>query len=65
MLVPLFRNGQCVCESLPTMQIRDYCLREQNTLWEEARRLENPHQIHVDLSRRLYDTKLQLLSRSR
>ena len=60
-MVQLFDGGKCVYESAPTMQIRDYCLAEQDTLWEESRRLVNPHQMYVDLSRKLYDTKLHLL----
>ena len=43
------------------MDIRSYCLKEQDTLWDETRRLFNPHQVHVDLSKRLYDTKMKLL----
>ena len=62
MLTPLFLNGKCVYESRPTMEIRDYCLQEQDTLWEESRRLDNPHQVYVDLSQKLYDTKLALLA---
>lgn len=61
LMVQLFDGGKCVYESAPTMQIRDYCLAEQDTLWEESRRLVNPHQMYVDLSRKLYDTKLHLL----
>ena len=62
MLTPLFLNGKCVYGSRPTMEIRDYCLQEQDTLWEESRRLDNPHQVYVDLSQKLYDTKLALLA---
>ena len=36
-------------------------LKEQDTLWEESRRLVNPHQVYVDLSQKLYDNKLALL----
>ena len=61
MLIPLFENGECVYQFRPTMEIRDYCLKEQDTLWEESRRLVNPHQIYVDLSQKLYDTKISLL----
>ncbi len=43
------------------MDIRAYCQEEQNTLWEETRRLVNPHRVHVDLSSRLYDVKIALL----
>ena len=61
LMVPVFLNGKCVYQARPTMEIRDYCLKEQDTLWEESRRLSNPHQVYVDLSQRLYDTKIGLL----
>ena len=61
LMIPLFIKGECVYEFPRTMDIREYCLAEQETLWEESRRLVNPHQIYVDLSRKLYDTKLRLL----
>lgn len=65
MLVPIFKQGQCVYTPQKTMDIRQYCLKEQDTLWEESRRLTNPHQIYVDLSQKLYDTKIQLLEKNR
>ena len=43
------------------MDIRAYCLKELDTLWDETKRLVNPHQVYVDLSQKLYDTKLKLL----
>ena len=43
------------------MKIREYCLKEQDTLWDESRRLVNPHQMYVDLSDRLYEVKRKLL----
>ena len=63
LMAPLFQNGKRLYASRPTMEIRDYCLGEQETLWEESRRLVNPHEVHVDLSRRLYDMKIALLDR--
>ena len=44
------------------MDIRSYCMEEQNTLWEESRRLINPHEMYVDLSDRLYTIKKQLIN---
>ena len=61
MLEPVYLGGRSVYTFRKTMDIRDYCLKEQDTLWEESRRLTNPHQVYVDLSQKLYDTKLQLL----
>ncbi|MCH4035821.1 MAG: nicotinate phosphoribosyltransferase [Lachnospiraceae bacterium] len=61
MLEPVYLGGKSVYTFRKTMDIRSYCLKEQDTLWEESRRLTNPHQVYVDLSQKLYDTKLQLL----
>ncbi|MCR5675599.1 MAG: nicotinate phosphoribosyltransferase [Lachnospiraceae bacterium] len=61
LIVPIFENGKCVYTSPATMDIREYCLKEQDTLWEGTRRLFNPNQVHVDLSKKLYDMKMNLL----
>ena len=61
LMIPLFIDGECTYDSPRTMEIRTYCLEEQDTLWEESRRLVNPHQVYVDLSKKLYDTKISLL----
>ncbi len=61
LMMPIFQGGKCCYQSPKVMDIRDYCREEQNTLWEEARRLVNPHRVHVDLSSRLYDVKIALL----
>ena len=61
LMIPLFKNGQCVYKSKSVMEIRDYCASELGTLWNEVRRLVNPHNVYVDLSKKLYDTKLNIL----
>ena len=61
LLVPIFLNGECVYTSPSVMEIRDYCGKELNTLWDETRRLINPHDVYVDLSNELYHMKHQLL----
>lgn len=60
-MIPIFKKGQCVYESKETMDIREYCMSELDTLWNEARRLVNPHNVYVDLSQKLYDIKIKLL----
>ena len=62
LLAPIFQNGQCVYESKPVMQIRNYCQQELCTLWDETRRLVNPQEVHVDLSQKLWDLKNELLN---
>ncbi len=61
LLEKIFDRGECVYTSPKVMEIRDYCLKEQDTLWEESKRFVNPHKVYVDLSKKLYDTKLELL----
>ncbi len=60
-LIPIFKNGQCIYESPSTMEIQAYCKRELDTLWDESRRLVNPQEVYVDLSDKLYDLKQELL----
>ena len=63
LMVPVFKQGECVYESPKVMDIRAYCLQEQDTLWEETKRFVNPHKVYVDLSKKLYDTKISLLDK--
>ena len=63
-MVQVFKHGECVYEeTASTMEIRKRCLEEQDTLWDETRRLVNPHQMYVDLSDELYKMKSELLER--
>ena len=60
-LKPIFKNGECVYESRPIKEIRDYCAEQVDALWEEVLRFENPHKYYVDLSEKLWNVKHQLL----
>ena len=61
-LKPVFINGACVYDSPSVMEIAAYCAEEKKTLWDETKRLFNPHKVYVDLSRKLYDEKQALLN---
>ncbi len=61
-LKPIFLNGSCVYDSPDVMEIAKYCQQEKDTLWDETKRLFNPHKVYVDLSQKLYDTKTELLN---
>lgn len=61
LMIPIFKNGDCVYESPKVMDIQKYCKGELATLWEESLRLEFPHRVHVDLSNELWHMKNQLL----
>ena len=62
LMVHVFDHGKCIYHSPKVMDIRDYCQKELETLWEETRRLVNPHGVYVDLSQKLYDMKISLLN---
>ena len=61
LLVPVIKEGKRVYESPSVMELRDYCQKEQNTLWDESRRFVNPQKVYVDLSQKLWDLKKDLL----
>ena len=61
LLVPVIREGKRIYTSPEVMDIREYCRKEQNTLWDESRRLVNPQKVYVDLSQKLFDLKKNLL----
>lgn len=60
-LQPIFQKGQCVYEEPDVMEIRSYCQKELDTLWDETRRLVNPQEVYVDLSQKLWNMKRELL----
>ena len=61
LLVPVFLKGEKVYTSPSVRELQAICRKEQETLWDESRRLVNPHKVYVDLSQKLYDLKLELL----
>jgi len=61
MLVPIFRGGRLVYECPGIEEIRAYCRTEIETLWDEVKRFENPHNYYVDLSHRLWTIKNELI----
>lgn len=63
LLVPIFLGGKLVYNCPSVEEIKAHCKKEQESLWEECRRLTNPHAVHVDLSDKLYEMKKQLLTR--
>lgn len=62
LLVPIFRNGECVYDTPDIDEIRAYCKTQIMTLWDEVKRFENPHRYYVDLSQKLWDIKQNLLA---
>ena len=62
LLVPVFVGGKQVYRSPDIHEIRAYADIEFSLLWDEYKRLLNPHEYKVDLSDALYDLKKRLIS---
>ena len=62
LMVPIFQQGKLVYQ-VPNLQAsRAYCQRQVDSLWDEVKRFENPHNYYVDLSQKLWDIKQSLLT---
>lgn len=61
LLIKIFDKGKCIYQSPSVHEIKKYCQREIETLWDEVLRFENPHRYYVDLSFKLWKTKQKLL----
>ena len=59
--VPIFKNGELVYQCPNLHEIREYCLQQVDSLWDEVKRFDNPHDYYVDLSQKLWDIKYNLL----
>ena len=63
--VPVFQKGKLVYDLPPLQEIQRYCLAQIETLWDEVKRFENPHNYYVDLSRPLWQVKQKLLAEAK
>ena len=61
LLVPVFQSGELVYEHPQLDDMRDYCRAEVDSLWDEVKRFDNPHNYYVDLSQKLWDIKNGLI----
>jgi len=61
MLVPIYEKGRLVYDRPTVQEIRKYCEKELSLLWNEVKRLKNPHVFYVDLSQKLWEMKESLL----
>ena len=61
LLVPVFKNGELVYQQPSLRETQQYCAKEVDSLWEEVKRFDNPHEYNVDLSKKLWDLKRKLL----
>jgi len=65
LLVPVFKNGKQVYTSPSLDEIRANCKASLQSMWEEVKRFDNPHNYYVDLSRKLWDIKYGMIKAQR
>lgn len=65
MLEPLFIDGKCVREKQKVMTSREYAFNEKQSLWSQHLRITNPEPYKVDLSKKLWDIKHDLINTKR
>ena len=65
LLVPIFKDGQLVYQTPNIEETKAYCNNEFNTLYEEIKRIDNPHEYYVDLSDKLRNLKEELINTHR
>ena len=63
--VPIYINGELVYKRPTLQETRARVERERGALWEEIKRLSNPHKYYVDLSEALLDLKTRLIWESK
>lgn len=61
--VPIFRDGKLVYDKPELDAIKAYVTEQlDHQIWEEEQRFTNPHIHYVDLSKKLYEVKEEMLS---
>jgi nicotinate phosphoribosyltransferase len=65
LLIPIFKKGKLVYKMPDLLEIREHVRKEIDSLWEEVKRFDQPHNYYVDLSQKLWDCKEELLLKER
>lgn len=63
LLEKIFDGGKCIYKSPDIETIKSFCTEQVDTLWDEVKRFENPHNYYVDMSQKLWDIKNELLEK--
>lgn len=61
LLEPYFEKGKAVYRRRSTKDVRETVRLELDSLWPEYKRLQKPHVYKVDLSKKLWDLKHQMM----
>ncbi len=65
LLKPLFLEGKLVRERKSVYEVKEYAKKELSSMWDQYKRIKNPHIYKVDLSQKLWDMKNDLIASKR
>ncbi|HEY8444647.1 MAG TPA: nicotinate phosphoribosyltransferase [Bacilli bacterium] len=65
LLTTIFKDGKLVYNLPHVKEIRLYCQDQLQTIWDEVKRFESPHNYYVDLSQKLWDIKHDMLNKEK
>ena len=65
LLKPIFEKGNLVYKAPNIHEIREFAIENQEKIWDEIKRLEDPHAYYVDLSQKLFDLRNELLKEAK
>lgn len=63
LLKQIFKDGKLVYDNPNLKVLKEYCKMEVDGLWEEVKRFENPHRYYVDMSKKLWKLKNDMLEK--
>ena len=63
LLKQIFKKGRCIYVNPGLEALREYCKIEIDGLWDEVKRFENPHRYYVDMSKKLWQMKYEMLEK--
>ena len=61
LLVKIMDKGKLVYDTPSLEDVKEYARIELDKIWDEVKRFENPHKYYVDLSKKLWNIKQELL----
>lgn len=61
-MVKIFDKGNLVYKLPSLEEVKKYTESELDSMWEEVKRFEFPHQYIVDLSQSVWDEKTKMLN---
>lgn len=61
----IFKKGECIYERPSIDEIKSFCAKELDAMWDEMKRFENPQTYYVDLSYDLWKLKHDMIENNK